>query len=110
MRLTNRFLILATILLFPVLCFAQGSGSSESSKSRGGGKTSGKKSNFAITRSISGVVNSIGSNSISLKTPNGKTVSFVIGKTRVFAGGRPRIGQNVRVTYTANDRKVTNIR
>lgn len=100
--------VLGILFIAPVLAYGQGSGSSESTKSTGGG--SAKKSNFAINRSISGTVVSISASSISIQTGSGKTNTFAIRRNTKFIGGRPSKGDKVKVTYLANNKQIVSIR
>ena len=109
MKISLKLLIFATFLLCPILAFSQGSGSSEMKKSSAT-KKSGSKNNFVVTKSVSGLITSISSNSLTLKNINGKNVVYFLTKNSRFVGSRPRNGENVKVTFSANDRKITVVR
>jgi len=102
MKISIKILLVASFLLLPGNGFAQGSGSTTSPKSTS--KTAHRaKNNFAVTRSISGVVTSTKNGTVVVKSKNGKSISLrVTGKTRV--GGCLQVGQNVKLTYTPNNR------
>lgn len=97
MKIPIKILLSIGFLFFSVNAFAQGSGSSNPTKSAGG-TTRREKNNFAVTRSVSGSVTSIKNGSLIVKGKNGKSVSLrVTSKTQV--GGCLRVGRNVKVIY-----------
>jgi hypothetical protein len=111
MKFNLKLAIFIVFLIVPFAAFGQGSGSS------GGSKPSGekmekmvKKSNFAINRSSSGTVSAVSGSAISIRTSAGKTHSFTLGRKTRFAGGRPRKGDKVKVTYLAQNRQAILVR
>lgn len=107
MKVTIKILLLVSFLFLPVKSFAQGSGSSSPTKS---GTARRDKNNFAVTRSVSGVVISMKNGAVVVKSKNGKNVSLrVSAKTRV-GGGCLQAGQNVRIVYTPGDGVATLVR
>lgn len=109
MKNSFKLLIVAALLLCPILAFSQGSGSSEMKKGSAT-KNKGGKNNFIVTKSASGLVTGVNSNSLTIKTKSGKTVVYFLNKNSRFVGSRPRNGENVKVTYSANDRKIISVR
>jgi hypothetical protein len=113
MKHLAKFFLFAAFLFVPATILAQGSGSTESPASVNkpkSGKSRAEKNNFAVTRSVNGTVDSIGSNSIVLTSSNGKNVSLRLTKNTRFVGGRPKSGQKVRVNYTAANNTATIVR
>lgn len=89
-------------LLLPVAILAQGSGSSDSN-------SKSKKNNFAVSRAVSGVLKSQSGSFIIVEIKNGEKISLgLTGKTRFVS--RPKVGQRVKVTYSADDKKAIVIR
>jgi hypothetical protein len=109
MKISLKILIFATLLLCPILAFSQGSGSSEMKKDSATKNKSGKN-NFVVTKSATGLVTSITSNSLTIKNKSGKNMVYFLTKNSRFVGTRPRNGENVKITYSANDRKITVVR
>ncbi len=106
MKISIKILLLAGFLLLAMDSFAQGSGSSTPTKNK---TASRAKSNFAVTRSVSGNVTSIKNGAVVVKGKTGKSVSLLVTKkTRV--GGCLQVGQNVKVIYTPNNRVATLVR
>jgi hypothetical protein len=105
MKITIKLLIYATLLLCPILAFSQGSGSSEMKKGSTAKNKSGRN-NFVVTKSATGLVTSITSNSLTLKNKSGKNMVYFFTRSSRFVGTRPQNGENVKVTYSANDRRV----
>lgn len=98
MKITRRhLLILLAILIFPVMVAAQGSGSREKDK------------NFAVTRSVSGVVQSKNASSFVVKSSNGKTVSLKV-TSETEGEGCLTNGKEVTVIYNPKDRKAIRVR
>ncbi len=108
MKLNFKLAILVIFLIVPVLAFGQGSGSSDASRASGGSMA--KKSNFAINRSVSGIVSFISSSSIQIKTGSGKNSVFSIKRNTNFIGGRPRQGERAKITYLAQNKQAISIR
>ncbi len=94
--------LFVTLLIFPVAIFAQGSGSSEPKKNP-------KENNFAVTRSVNGIVKSSSKSSLEIKDKNGKSISFNITKNTRIRRSCLRREKNVRVIYTPEDRRATSI-
>lgn len=103
MKFSIKHLLFVAFLLFPVAVFAQGSGSSEPKKTP-------KENNFAVTRSVRGVIQSTSRSSVVIQSKNGKSISLGITKNTRISRSCLRRGKDVRVTYTPNDRKATIIR
>ncbi len=109
MKISLKMITFVTLLLCPILAFSQGSGSSEMKKGSAT-KNKSSKNNFVVTKSTTGLLTSINSNSLTLKTKSGKNVVYFLTNSSRFVGTRPRNGENVKVTYSANDRKIIIIR
>jgi len=102
MKILNKLSLFAAFLLLPIAVLAQGSGSSDPNNKP-------KKDNFAVTRSVSGVLSSQSSSSIIIEIKNGEKISLSLtGKTRFVS--RPKVGQRVKVTYLVRDKKATVVR
>lgn len=97
MKNLNKLVLFAAFLLLPMVVMAQGSGSSDPDK---------KDKNFAVTRSVSGVLDSKSSNSIVIKTKKGNKITLKTTENTEWVGS-PKIGQRVKATYMQKDRKVT---
>jgi hypothetical protein len=108
MKLNLKTIIFAVFLILPVVAFGQGSGSSEGTKTSNDKMM--KKSNFSISRSVTGKVASINSSSISVRTSSGKTSVFVINRSSKFIGGRPKSGERAKVTYSVQNKQAITIR
>lgn len=103
MKFSIKHLLFVAFMLFPVAAFAQGSGSSEPRKTP-------KENNFAVTRSINGIVKSAAGNSVVVQSKNGNRITLnITGNTQVSRSCL-QTGKNVRVTYLPKDRKATIIR
>ena len=100
MKFSIKHLLFVTFLIFPVAAFAQGSGSSEPKKTP-------KENNFAVTRSVSGVIQSNSNNSVVIQSKNGKNITLGVTKNTRISRGCLRRGKSVRATYTPNDRRAT---
>lgn len=100
MKFSVKHLLFVAFLIFPVAAFAQGSGSSEPKKNP-------KENNFAVTRSVSGVIQSNSNSSVVIKNKNGKNITLSITKNTRVGRSCLRRGKSVRATYTPNDRKAT---
>jgi hypothetical protein len=109
MKITIKLLIFAALMLCPILAFSQGSGSSEMKKGSTA-KMKGGKNNFVVTKSATGVVTSITPKSLTLKNKSGKSMVYFLTRNSRFVGTRPRNGENVKVTFSANDRTVISVR
>ena len=109
MKISLKLLVFATFLLCPIVVFSQGSGSS-GTKKNSATKNSGSKNNFVVTKSVSGLVTSINTNSLTLKNRSGKSVVYFLTKSSRYVGSRPQNGDNVTVTFSANDRKIITVR
>ena len=108
MKISIKILLSAAFLFLPLSGFAQGSGSSEPTKSASGAARR-DKSNFAMTRSVSGSITSLKNGSVIVKSASGKSVALrVTAKTR--GGGCLQTGKNVRITYTPDDAAATLVR
>ncbi len=105
MKISLRHLTLFAFMLVPVAVYSQGSGSTEPVKT--GAK---KRSNFVVTRSVSGAVDSASDGSVVVKTNKGKTTTLIVTKKTRVGSGCMTVGRNVTVTYTAKDRKATAVR
>jgi len=102
MKNLNKLVLFAAFILLPVAVSAQGSGSSDTNNKP-------KKNNFAVTRSVSGTLNSQSAGSIVVKIKNGENISLVLtNKTRFIT--RPKVGQRVKVIYSANNKKAIVVR
>ncbi len=108
MKKSLNFAIFVVFLLVPVFAYGQGSGSSESAKKSSG--SSSTKNNFAITRSTSGVVLFVSNSTITIKSGSGNNNVFKLKQETRFIGGRPRKGDNVKVTYIEQNKQATSIR
>jgi hypothetical protein len=108
MKLNLKLAIFLVFLTIPAIALGQGSGSSNTPKTSGGKTT--KKSNFAISRFISGTVVAVNASSISIRTSSGKTSVFTIRRMTKFVGSRPKKGERSRVTYLAQKRQAVTIR
>lgn len=102
MKFSVKHLLFVAFLIFPVAAFAQGSGSSEPKKNP-------KENNFAVTRSVSGVIQSNSTNSVVIQSKSGKNITLGVTKNTRISRGCLRRGKNVRATYTPNDRRATAI-
>lgn len=108
MKISIKILLAAGFLFFSGNVFAQGSGSSEPAKSKSGAARR-DKNNFAVTRSVSGSITSIKNGGVVVKGKNGKNISLrVTEKTQI--GGCLRVGRNVKVIYTPNNRVASLVR
>lgn len=99
----KHFLFFAFLFLLPAAVFGQGSGSSEPKKDR-------EKSNFAVTRSVNGIVKSANRNSVVVQSKNGNRITLNITQNTRLSRSCLQTGTNVRATYTPKDRKATIIR
>ena len=103
MKFSIKHLLFVAFMLFPAVAFAQGSGSSEPRKTP-------KENNFAVTRTVSGVIQSTDKNSVVIQSKNGANISLGITKNTRISRSCLRRGKDVRATYTPNDRRATIIR
>ncbi len=108
MKFSAGHILIIILVLFPAALFGQGSGSSEAKRTTG--KRSREKNNFAVTRSIRGIVSSSSQGEFTIKRSNGRIISFNVNRKTVVGRGCLKAGQNIRVTYTPNGREATVIR
>ena len=106
MRLSIRSLLFCALLLLPVAAFSQGSGSS-THKTPGARKPS---ANFAVTRTLRGVITAANAGSVSVKLSNRKTMSLTVTRNTRVVGDCLVVGRRVTATYRPGDRRATVIR
>ncbi|MGQ0540976.1 MAG: hypothetical protein ACT4O9_03890 [Blastocatellia bacterium] len=106
MRLILRLAFLIAISILPLAIFGQGSGST--APARPSGKTTGK--NFAVTKSLTGVVVSKSKASIVVRNSMGSVSTFGLSASTRAGRSCVAVGRRVTVTYVARDRRATAVR
>ncbi|GEM_PF-6015544 len=101
MEFSIKHLLILVILLFPVAAYSQGSGSSDPKKEPG--------KNFAVTRTVSGVVRSVGRGSVVIRNSKGRNVSLNITNRTTVGKGCLNVSRRVRAKYNPNNRNAVSV-